>query len=36
VLAEHSQDLAELKAGQRTLEEGVAEVKDLLVRALDR
>jgi hypothetical protein len=36
VLAEHSRDLAELKTGQRSLEEGVAEVKDLLVRALDR
>ena len=42
-LTEHSRDLAELKGGQnelktgqRSLEENVAEIKDLLVRALDR
>jgi hypothetical protein len=42
-LADHTRDLAELKGGQaelrtgwRSLEENVAEIKDLLVRALDR
>jgi uncharacterized coiled-coil protein SlyX len=40
---DHSRDLAELKAGQRSLEAGqrsleetVVEMKDLLVRALER
>jgi uncharacterized coiled-coil protein SlyX len=43
VLREHSEALAELKTGLgdtnsrvRSLEDGVAEIKDLLVRALDR
>jgi hypothetical protein len=32
---EHSRDLADLTAGQRSLEDGFAEVKTLLVRALE-
>lgn len=35
-LTQHSRDLADLKSGQRSLEENVAEIKDLLVQALDR
>lgn len=42
-LAEHTRQLAELtngqaelRAGQRSLDEHFAEVKDLLIRALDR
>jgi uncharacterized coiled-coil protein SlyX len=43
ILREHSEALDELKAGHsdtnarvRSLEDGVVEIKDLLVRALDR
>lgn len=43
ILHEHSQAFAELKAGLgdtnarvRSMEDGVGEIKDLLVRALDR
>ena len=35
-LTQHSRDLADLKSGQRSLEENVVEIKDLLVQALDR
>lgn len=35
-LAELKNGQTELRAGQRSLEDNVAEIKDLLVRALDR
>ena len=36
ILGEHSRDLAELKAGQPSLEDGFADVKELLIQALER